>query len=76
MFLLWQIFTFLGILIIADEFRHVFKRISRRFENYQFLKLGSALITQMPVDVFIELLSLLNISVDFKVNTSAFGLPA
>jgi len=55
-FLLWQIVTFLGISIIADEFRHMFKRISRCFENYQFLKLGSAFMTQMPTDVFIELL--------------------
>jgi len=66
-FLLWQIITFLGILIIADEVRHMFKQISRRFENYQFFKLGSALLTQMPIDVFIKLISLLNISVDFKV---------
>jgi len=72
LFLLWQIITFLGILIIADEFRHMFKQISRRFENYQFLKLGSALMTQMPLDVFIELISLLNISVDFKVNPSGY----
>jgi len=66
-FLLWQIITFLGILIIADEVRHMFKQILRRFENYQFSKRGSALMTQMPIDVFIELISLLNISVDFKV---------
>ena len=73
-FLLWQIVTFLGISIIADEFRNMFKRISRRFENYQFLKLGSALMTQMPIDVFIELISLLNISVDFKVNPSGYRM--
>jgi len=41
-FLLWQIITFLGILIIADEVRHMFKQILRRFENYQFSKLGNA----------------------------------
>ena len=72
LFLLWQIITFLGILIITDEFRHIFKQISRRFENYQFLKVGSALMTQMPLDVFIELISLLNISVDFKVNPTSY----
>jgi len=66
-FLLWQIITFLVIFIIADEFRHMFKQISRRFENYQSLKLGSASKTQMPTDVFIELISLLNIFVDIKV---------
>jgi len=52
---------------IADEVRHMFKQISRRFENYQFSKLGSALMTQMPIHVFIELIPLLNISVAFKV---------
>ena len=67
MFLLWQIITFLGILIIAYEVRHMFKQILRRFENYQFSKLGSALMSQMPVDVVMELISLLNIYVDLRV---------
>jgi len=58
-FLLWQIITSRGILIIADEIRHMFKKISQRFENCQFSKLGSAIMTLMPIDVFIELISLL-----------------
>jgi len=70
--LLWQIITFLGILIIADEIRHMFKLISRRFENCKFSKLVSALMTQMPIDVFIELISLLNISIDFSGYPSSY----
>jgi len=66
-FLLWQIITSLGILVIADEIGHKSKKISRRFENCHFSKLGSALMTQIPIDVFIELISLLYIFVDFKV---------
>jgi len=62
-----QIITFLGISIIAYESTQIFTLISRCFENCQFTKLGSALMTQMPIDVFMELISLLNISVDFKV---------